>query len=180
MKTITILVSCLYGLSLYAQNDSHKFKNEIFKIYDSSYILDTLKYISQKDFESGFIKPFRNDELKEVESVDARSKKLYQNKYRIYLNFYIYRYSSSSASKSTFSLLCKQHNLEDANYFDKDYDYVFIKDNLIIRLNAPCLLSKQNWNKLVDQISDVSNKLWGDKNTSSSIECFCGGNCKIN
>lgn len=121
---------------------------------------------------------FLNKGIKEIRIYNFKSQKpLSENRAgKTYLRFQlsIVAYKSTASAKTALEALL---DYSDPNIgLSYAWDYVVNVGPTVYWLNAPCLLSKQNWQKLL--VSLKKNILKNSEH--DSFECRCGLNCKRN
>jgi hypothetical protein len=172
LRIITIL---FIGITINAQCQDGSKKNlteNYIRDFSASYSLKEKIKINSNEFkQSSYVKNFENSNLKDVSVLLFTSKEM--NKTKLRFKIMIYKYVHDKAASEKFKELEAVKTTQDESIFSKDWDYVILDKNLLIRLDAGCLYSQASWIKLKEQfLKPIEVK------TKDTIECMCGGNCK--
>ncbi len=180
MKVIKlVMLFLLPGIIIKAQNNQKElFLSESAKHFSRDYIVTKKQNLEVKQIKSDpyFIK-FISVGLKEVSLLKFTSKKLIAKNTRQGFKVVVYSYKSNEDASEKFKELEKVKQTQDESIFNKDWDYLILYDNLIIRLDAGCLYSKLSWDKLKAQFSKITS-VTINKNIDGKLECNCGGGCR--
>jgi hypothetical protein len=122
---------------------------------------------------------FLNKGIKEMQRCSFKSHKSIsensQGKTFLRFKLSIFEYKSAAAAKSALDALLES---SDPNIgLSYAWDYVVNVGTKVYWLNAPCLLSKQNWQQLAAQLEK---NILKNSQQNNSFECHCGLNCKRN
>lgn len=169
----------LTGIITKAQNNQKElFLSECAKHFSGDYIVTKKQNVEVKQIKSDpyFIK-FNSAGLKEVSLLKFTSKKSIAKNTWQRFKVVVYLYKINEDANKKFKELENVKQTQDESIFDKDWDYLILCDNLIIRLDAGCLYSKLSWDKLKTQFSKITS-LTINKNIDGKLECNCGGGCR--
>lgn len=142
-----------------------------------------LNYTNPKDwqelkfsnFADPFIKPFNsNSQLQNVSSISFFSKKKH-NGVRLRFDIYVYEYRGITDASAAYKNISSGTGDKEL-IFDKDYDYISLNNNIIIRINANCVYSQSAWKLLVKDVLLIQAEFI--TNSQLSMECNCGLGCR--
>ncbi len=86
----------------------------------------------------------------------------------------IFTYKDTSSSKTALDNLLASSNPNTGLSYD--WDFVLSDGEMLYWIDAPCLLSKQNWHKLITRFKSYF--LHTKSFQNNSFECQCGFGCK--
>ena len=89
------------------------------------------------------------------------------------VKFIVYDYGSLSLAQSQFNTICHAVKVDDDSFLSKDYDLILQDGATIYRLDAICLLAREEWNGIAKQVTDLC-KL------RIYIQAYCGGIMSVN
>lgn len=183
-----LLIVALFFISLSCQIKNQNdftyigIKEKLLSECDSAFSKDysfTIKQIHKSQFRSmPEIKHLINKGLEEVVVLNFTSYKDVQKNTKLSFLIFLCEYESSRRAKSIFSNLEKVKSSQDETIFSKDWDYLSLDKNIILRMDATCLYSKESWQKLKDNFIMIKMKIMPNGSNANIIECFCGGSCK--
>lgn len=82
----------------------------------------------------------------------------------------VYEYDSNQKSHEIFNVIKKERFKEE--YLDKNWDVLTVLENYIIRIDAGCIISKDNW----VIVKNIFKQVYEDD--TKNIYCDCGGRCR--
>lgn len=176
-----LLLFAIIGLTtgIYAQSvNKGVFIAECSKYFSADYSINKKRSIKSSEFNSSpFTLKFKTPFLKEASLLIFESKKEIASRTKLRFKILVYQYASGNAAKKKFDELKMVKVTQDESVFGKDWDYVLLCQDIIIRLDAGCLYSEKSWDKLREEFIKIKTKTI-NKVQEEAIECICGGSCK--
>ncbi len=175
ITSVAVLCTCNYSIG----QDSCQVKlvKEYTEKYSGSYTLSKKEELLGKEILNDYSTiHFRDKGLKRVTSLVFASRKQIAAYTRLGFIATIYQYTSNSDASEKFKELATVKQTHDEAILSKDWNYLVLSQNFILRIQGDCSYSEENWNNLKDIFTKANIKVMG-KAGKDIIQCQCGGYC---
>ncbi len=132
-------------------------------------LLEKKGYTQQETSKDNFIEDIFKTDIISFEKKRFINSALKVSVGKAYISLLVYEYSDLEKSHNIFNTIQKERFKDD--YLDKNWDILTVFDKYIIRVDAGCIISIDNWSVIKESFIQIYDG-------SKIIYCNCGGMCK--